>query len=315
LRLVLIEDDPSDGEIIARHLAKAGLHCVIHRVETESGLLSALSTVKPDLIISDFTLPRFDGFRALAIANTHAPETPFIFVSGTIGEDKAIEAMHNGATDYLLKSSLARLSSAVERALNEASTKTRERESDRQRRTREAQLEHLARCYRMLSRASSAILQDHRELLDEICRIAVEQGAYDRAVISVIDGDTHSLIPKACAGTDSAPLRAIEVVTLDANARAVSLAQRAASSGAPCIINDLAKEAAPSAHQQLWLDHGWQAVAAFPVLIDGKAVAVMTLLSARRDVFDEVEIAVLLELMANLSIALRRSRDCNSLKI
>ncbi len=307
LRLVLVEDDPADGEIIARHLANAHLDCLIHRVQTEAGLLAALAEVQPDLILSDFTLPRFNGLRALTIANTHAPETPFIFVSGTIGEERAIEAMREGATDYVLKANLARLSSSVERALREASIKAQQRDAERQKNEHAARLERLTRSYRMLSHTSSAILRlrNRTELLDEVCRIAVKHGGYDRAVISLIDATSNSLKQRACAGVDSKPLRAMEFAALDANEKSMSLAQQAIHERAPRILSDLGTETAPTAHQQIGLAQGWRAVAALPLIIDGTAVGAMTLFSAQRGVFDQPEVGVLLELSANLCFALQ----------
>src|SRR5271170_3178244 len=120
LQLVMVEDSAADAELVARQLAKAGLVVDIRRVQTEEEFVSALQNRKPDLILSDFSLPQFDGLRAFDLALVHAPETPFIYVSGTIGEERAIEALQRGATDYVLKGNLARLANAVERALREA---------------------------------------------------------------------------------------------------------------------------------------------------------------------------------------------------
>jgi CheY-like chemotaxis protein len=92
LKLVVVEDSVADAELLARHLAKAGLNCDINRVQTEPEFLAALHGDKPDLILSDFSLPEFSGLRALDLAVIHAPDTPFIYVSGTIGEERAIEA-------------------------------------------------------------------------------------------------------------------------------------------------------------------------------------------------------------------------------
>src|SRR5271170_7754276 len=94
LRLVLVEDLEADAELVAWHLAKGGLHFDIHRVQTESEFISALRDHKPNLILSDFSLPQFDGLRALEIAAAQVPETPFLFVSATIGEERAIDALH-----------------------------------------------------------------------------------------------------------------------------------------------------------------------------------------------------------------------------
>jgi DNA-binding response OmpR family regulator len=307
LRLVLVEDNPIDGELIARHLAHAGLDCLIHRVQTEAGLLSALSAVQPHLIISDFTLPSFNGLRALEIANTHAPETPFIFVSGTLGEERAIEAMREGATDYVLKGNLVRLSASVQRALREASVKSKQREAERQAREQAVRLERLSRSYRMLSHTSSAMLRlrNRAELLDNVCRIVLKQGGYDRVVVSLVDANAKSLKPCACAGVDHEPLRAIDSASLDAHANSMSLVQQAFHGREPRILNDLATESEPTAHQQVWLAHGWTAVAALPLIIDGKAEGAMTLFSAQPRVFDEAEVSILLELTANLCFALQ----------
>lgn len=114
LRLVVVEDSVADAELLARHLAKSGLDCTMDRVQTEPDFIAALHRVQPDLILSDFSLPNFGGFRALDLAVVHAPDTPFIYVSGTIGEERAIDALRRGATDYVLKSNLSRLSSAIE---------------------------------------------------------------------------------------------------------------------------------------------------------------------------------------------------------
>jgi len=120
LRILMIEDVPADAELEVRELKRAGLRVAHRRVETEEAYREALREFRPELILSDFSMPRFDGMSALAIARDLAPELPFIFVSGTIGEEYAIRALKNGATDYVLKNNLVRLPAAVERALEDA---------------------------------------------------------------------------------------------------------------------------------------------------------------------------------------------------
>jgi diguanylate cyclase (GGDEF)-like protein len=307
LQLILVEDNPPDAEIVARHLARAKLHFSIHRVETEAELLAAFSTHRPDLIISDFSLPQFDGLRALEVATAHSPHTPFIFVSGTIGEERAIEALRRGATDYVLKTNLARLGPAVERALSEAALKAKGREAEAQRREQESRLQRLTRSYRMLSSTGSAILRlrNRAELLDELCRIAVKQGGYDRVAISLVDANAKSLTPRACAGVDSPGLRAADASSLDGQPDRSNISAGAIHAGAPQIINDLAGESSPSPQRRLWLAEGWKSAAALPLLIDGTAIGSMTLVSSQRGAFDEAELGVLLELVANLCFALQ----------
>lgn len=119
LRILIVEDVPADAELMQYELQDGGLKCLVHRVETESAFVSALSEFSPDVILSDYSLPRFDGETALLIARQRVPDTPFIFVTGALGEELAIDLLRKGATDYVLKNRLARLPIAVSRALRE----------------------------------------------------------------------------------------------------------------------------------------------------------------------------------------------------
>lgn len=120
LRLLWVEDSPEDAELLSTGLSEAGLLHEVLRVEDEAGLCAALDSFTPDLVLADLSLPGFSGQRALEVVRERRPQLPFVFVSGTIGEDVAIEALRNGASDYILKQAPARLPSAVERAVREA---------------------------------------------------------------------------------------------------------------------------------------------------------------------------------------------------
>jgi PAS domain S-box-containing protein len=119
LRVLLVEDRDSDAEIVLRELRNGGFAPEWERVETEAAFLDSLQR-DFDIILSDYSMPQFDGLRALALVKRRAPEIPFILVSGTMGEETAVAAMKQGATDYLLKDRLARLGSAVTRALEQS---------------------------------------------------------------------------------------------------------------------------------------------------------------------------------------------------
>ncbi len=118
LRVLALEDVATEAELAERELKRAGFRCTLVRVETEADFRGGLED-PPDIILSDFSLPEFDGMAALRIVRSEAPDIPFIFVSGTIGEERAIEALKFGATDYVLKTNLARLGPVVARALQE----------------------------------------------------------------------------------------------------------------------------------------------------------------------------------------------------
>src|SRR5688572_11696673 len=120
VKLVVVEDMPTEAEIAVRQLESGGFSCNWKRVDSETALRRILDELKPDLILSDFTLPGFDGLSALEIAREITPDIPFIFLSGTIGEERAIDALQRGAYDYVLKTNLARLVPSVRRALSDA---------------------------------------------------------------------------------------------------------------------------------------------------------------------------------------------------
>src|SRR5438270_118572 len=101
LRILILEDDPSDAELIQRGLAKMTLKASVRWVSTRAEFIKALSDFSPQLILSNYRLCGFDGLDALALVKARAPEASFILVSGTIGEEMAVEALKSGATDYV----------------------------------------------------------------------------------------------------------------------------------------------------------------------------------------------------------------------
>ena len=120
LRILNLEDDANDAELNEAMISARWPGCEFKRVGRRKDYIAALERADFDLILSDYTMPDFDGRQALALAREKCPDIPFLFVSGTIGEDAAIEALKNGATDYVLKHRLMRLIPAVDRALREA---------------------------------------------------------------------------------------------------------------------------------------------------------------------------------------------------
>jgi PAS domain S-box-containing protein len=140
LRIVLIEDDPKDAELIQDLLETEGIACEVTRVDTQAALVASLGQGGADLILADYSLPSFDGISALTLAMKACPEVPFIFVSGTLGEEVAIEALKIGATDYVLKTRLSRLVPSVLRALREATERAERKQAQESLRQSEAYL-------------------------------------------------------------------------------------------------------------------------------------------------------------------------------
>lgn len=140
MRVLIVEDVSVDSDLAIHQLARGGIRCTHIRADSEPSFRTALSRFRPHIILSDFSLPAFDGLAALEIASSEAPDVPFIFLSGTIGEERAIEALRKGAVDYVLKTNPARLVPAVRRALREVSERARRRIAERQIRESEQRL-------------------------------------------------------------------------------------------------------------------------------------------------------------------------------
>ncbi len=132
LHILHLEDDPNDAALVQSTLEAAGIVCVTTRVQDHDGFVAALEGGGIDLILSDFTLPAFDGLSAAEIVRNKWPGIPLILVSGTLGEEQAIDSLKSGATDYVLKGRLARLVPAVRRAMQEVEERVERRKLEAQ---------------------------------------------------------------------------------------------------------------------------------------------------------------------------------------
>src|SRR3954469_12555971 len=155
----MLEDNVADAELIRFALREGGLYFSLKRVDSKTAFLKELQANTPDVILLDYALPGFDGFSALSLAQETYPDIPFIFVTGTLGEEVVIEMLKSGATDYVLKTRLSRLVPAVLRALREKDERLQRRKTEEQLRKSHQQL-----------RALSVYLQHIRE--DERIRIS-----------------------------------------------------------------------------------------------------------------------------------------------
>lgn len=133
LRILHLEDSRNDAELVRENLADGGLDCEIVLVDTREDFIAAIERGGFDLILADYRLPLFDGLSALAIRQERRPDVPFVFVSGQIGEERAIESLKSGATDYVIKDRLSRLVPAVNRALAEETERARRKKAEEER--------------------------------------------------------------------------------------------------------------------------------------------------------------------------------------
>ncbi|MEW5676903.1 response regulator [Flavobacterium enshiense] len=123
LKILILEDNPSDADLLVRELKKSGVKFLFEIALTRTAFENALEQFLPNLILSDFNLPAFDGLSAFRIKQEKYPEIPFLIVSGAIGEEKAVELIKNGVTDYVQKDKLFTLTQKIERAVKEVEEK------------------------------------------------------------------------------------------------------------------------------------------------------------------------------------------------
>lgn len=160
LRTLMVEDNPDDADLLLRELRRAGYEPQGRRVETEPEFLTELER-SPEIILSDYSMPRFSGLRAAQLLRESGRNIPFILISGTVGEDVAVEAMKHGATDYLLKDRIARLGPAIEHALEQQRLREERKRADEEIRS---QLQELQRWHEAMLGREERILQLKREV-------------------------------------------------------------------------------------------------------------------------------------------------------
>jgi len=300
VRVLFIEDMPHEAELALIHLKRAGIPCQPLRVETEEAMRQALREFEPDLILSDFSLPTFDGMAALGIAHEVAPQIPFIFVSGTIGEERAIQALLCGAVDYVLKSNLARLGPAVRRALAEVAAR-------RERQQQEAQIARLDRVLRMMSGVNSLVvrIRDRAELMQETCRLAISVGGYTNAIVSTISPGSFGLQPAAWSGVEESATKALSEAITESSTRESGMIAQVMRTGEPFVCNDTSNLEATTQFSSIMLAAGLYSVVALPLVIDNSVIGTLVLTARDSGTVSDEELRMLREVSGNLSFALQ----------
>ncbi len=178
LKILILEDVAFDAELIEYELRREGVKFLSKRVETKENFISELEGLKPDLILADHSLPKFDGLSALKIANSECPYTPFLFVSGKIGEEFAVNALKEGATDYIFKNNLSKLVPAIQRALKECNEKIEREKAQKALRDAHFELEQqVLERTKALSRVNEELLveMDERERIENKLKKSLEE--------------------------------------------------------------------------------------------------------------------------------------------
>jgi diguanylate cyclase (GGDEF)-like protein len=282
-----------------RRLQQGGFRCQHRVVQTEHSLRRALKERLPDIILSDFTLPAFDGYTALKIAREVAPDIPFIFLSGTLGEERAIEALRRGAVDYVLKSNPKRLAPAVSRALAEAELRRASRAAERR-------VARLSDVLQMLSEINTAVvrIREREELLREACRLAHRLGGYPLVVIATFDPTTHTARVVASDG----PLRGRALPVLEAigaDSNEASVMDRVLHSGTVLLCHDMTKSEVDIPGCDGLLAAGIRSLACLPLTVDQTPIGALLFGASEPGLLSAEELKLLREVAANLSFALQ----------
>ena len=300
LDVLLIEDSGPDAELAIWRLTQGGYRCRYRIVKREEELLAALRERIPSFILSDFSLPGFDGMAALAVATEVAPDVPFIFLSGTIGEERAIEALRRGAVDYVLKSNPKRLVPAVKRALAEAELRRANRMAERR-------VARVTGVLQMLSGINAAVvrIQDRGNMLNEACRLAAGVGGYSTAMIAMIDPATRTARSVATGGLRFEACIQEAFTVADSEAGDTSLVGRVIRSGEGIFIDDLEGTPLTVFGRDSLLAAGIRSMACLPLRVDQTPVGSFTVGTVEPGLMSGDELQLLHEVAGNLSFALQ----------
>jgi len=300
LDVLMVEDSIADAEGAIGRLTQGGYRCRYRVVTCEADFHKALEERPPSFILCDFSLPGFDGMAALALASRVAPDVPFLFLSGTIGEERAIEALHRGAVDYVLKSNPMRLAPAVKRALAEADLRRANRLAERR-------VARVTGVLQMLSGINAAVvrIQDRAELLKEACRLASRVGGYSVAMIAMIDPNARTARAVATGGIELEVMANAVFTVAASEAEDTSLTGSVIRSGEAVFCDDLSDSEKPVHGRDDLLRSGIHSLAALPLIIDQTPVGAFVVGMVEAGLMGRDELQLLQEVAANLSFALQ----------
>jgi PAS domain S-box-containing protein len=299
INILLLEDRPTDAAMILREVSREGLQFTAKRVMTETEFEAGLQNPEVDLVLSDFKLPSYDGLSALKRAQQLRPEVPFIMVSGTMGEELAINSLHLGAVDYVLKERLSRLGPAVRRALRES------RLANNEVRT-ESLIRHLHEVLRAVRDVDKLIVRERNPetLLAEACKVLVRTRGYRVVWIGLVGTDSKRVVPAASAGPAAGYPHEI-TVTWDESKTGRGPVGMAIRRRTTCVFQNLAQNARFGPWHEKALAHGCHSVAAVPMMHGDRLWGSLNVYADRPNAFNQEELDLLKELADDLALALQ----------
>lgn len=302
IKILILEDSPGDARFIELVLEKAGIASDSLVVETKGAFSRALEDFQPDIILADYRLPAFDGLMALRMVQERMMATPFILVSGMIGEERAAEFFRAGAADYVLKDRLdTRLAPSVIRALRESAEQARRKKAEIALQRANRALKALSECNQALVRAA-----DEQALLDDICRNIVQTGGYLWTWVGYVNPDKNGVRPVAWAGEGDRYLKDVEITWDDENPCGCPVVT-AIRTGEPAIARHVAVAPCPAPPSLDEVKKGTSSLA-LPLREDERLIGVINIYATDPRAFDQAEMELLSELANDLSYGISSLR-------
>ena len=302
LRVLIVEDSEDDALLLVRALRRAGYDVIHERVDTAEDMMAALARHSWDIVVSDYSMPNFTGTGALALLKKSGLDIPFIFVSGTIGEDTAVAAMKAGAQDYIMKGNLARLIPAIERELGESKVR-------RERRRAEEQVQHHRRRQAGLHDINLAItstLELHKVLTLLLAKID-QLLPYSATAVRLYNKETQALEAIVSRNVDEDQT---ESEVSDAGG---SLARRVFDTKTPLVSSNLHTDPQVS-EPEFFRKRGLVSFLGVPLLAKGEALGVLSFYTKEEHLFADDEIEFLSTLAGQAAIAIHNSQLFEQIK-
>ncbi len=294
-KILIIEDSKSDIDLIRYELKKSGINFESTVTETDAGLRIALEEFIPDVILSDYSLPSFDGLSAYKIVQEIIPGTPFIFVSGTIGEERAVELIKSGVTDYVIKDRLYTLVPKIQRALKDAEEKQEKKITDEK-------LYKVNRLYNFISEVNQNIVRvkDEASLFRNACEMAIAFGKFKMAWMGFFDfGEkTISLVEQCGIAEEDMHLFNKSTYDIEGPQSAVL------TTGKHFICNDIRNDLKLVNWRAFAFARGINSCLVLPIRKGGIIVGTFNLYSTELNFSGEDEINLLVEVTNDISFAL-----------
>jgi len=292
LKILHLEDDPHDAELIQATLAAELTPCDLIVVDTRKDFLNTIDKDTFDLILADYSLPQFDGISALEIVKTKYPDIPFIFVTGALGEELATETLKRGATDYVLKNKLSRLVPSIKRALNEA-------EERAEHKLAEEKIEHLNQVLLAIRNVNQLIVREKNRdrLIQSACDNLIETRGYYNVWIALLD-EKNMLVTTASAGTGKDFLLVVDKLKRN---ELPACGKKALTQSEIVVIHN-----PPSSCTDCPLSDNYQGREGMSIRLEheGKVYGLLTVSIPTRFIEDEVEHSILHEVANDIGFAL-----------